>query len=132
MEDLLLAWIRSARNRPFLLIIAGRLSGFHDWKRTHLPIACQVVGSTIFLHFDGAERLTISDAAGLIVEPNGELWVGDASEVRFIWVSDENPAKDCEEVFTKFGRLILFNRTDDLYTTGTGYMSSGDKFVVLR
>lgn len=132
MKEILLAWLRASRGRHFLLMIAGRLSGIHGWKREHFPVAFQVIDSTIIIHFDGSERLTISDAAGVTLHPDGELLVRDASEVRFTWPSDRDPAKDCEEIFRKIGRVIAFSRTDDLYTTSTAFGIQEDKLVLLR
>jgi hypothetical protein len=133
MEEILLAWIRSARGRHFSLIIAGRLSGIHSWKSTHVPLDYEVDDdSTVIIYFDRSERLSISDAQGVVMQPNGELWVGDAHEVRFTWNSDKDPNKDCEEIFKKVGKSISFDRTDDLYTTGMAYGSLEGEFVVLR
>jgi hypothetical protein len=132
MEQILLAWLRTSRGRRFLLIIAGRLSGLHGWRREHLPIAYQVIGSTVIIDFEGSERLTISDATGLTLHPDGKLSVQDASEVRFTWCSDRDPAQECEEIFTRVGRDIAFSRTDDLYTTSIGLGITEDKFVLLR
>jgi hypothetical protein len=132
MEDILLAWIRASRGRHFLLMISGRLSGVHGWKREHVPIAYQVIDSTVIIHFDGSERLTIYNATDVIPHANGGLLVPDASEVRFTWCSDKDPAKDCEEIFRKVGRVIAFSRTDDLYTTSTAFGIQEDKFVLLR
>ena len=132
MEDTLLAWIRASRNRHFLLIIAGRLSGIHDWKRTHIPVAYQVMDTTVVIHFDGSERLTISDAVDIVSQSNGELFVRDASEVRFSWYSGKDPGKDCEEIFTKFGRMFTFSRTDDLCTTAMAFGHFNGKLVELR
>jgi hypothetical protein len=132
MEDTLLRWIRASRTRQFELIIAGRRSGIHGWKRTHVPFAFQVIDSTLILHFDGWERLTISDASGVALREDGELQVRDASEARFLWCSERDPDRECGEVFRKFGKAVLFNRTDDLYTTSTGFGFFTDQFVVLR
>ncbi len=132
MEHLLLTWLRASRGRHFLLIIAGRLSGFHGWRREYIPIAYQVIGSTVIIHFEGSERLTISDATGLTLHPDGQLVVQDANEVRFTWCSDMDPTEDCEEIFTKGGRAISFSRTDDLYTTSTVFALPKDRFIVLR
>lgn len=132
MEEVLLQWIRTSRARHFDLIIAGRRSGIHGWKRTHVPVAFQVIGSTLVIHFDGSERLTVSDASGVVVREDGELQVMDASEVLFLWCSEKDPDRDCGEVFRKFGKAVLFNRTDDLYTTSTGFVFFTDQFVVLR
>lgn len=132
MEDTLLNWIRMSRTRQFKLIIAGRLSGMHGWKRTHVPIAFQVIGPTMVIHFDDSERLTISDASGVAVREDGELQVKDASEVLFLWCSEKDPDRDRGEVFRKFGKAVLFNRTDDLYATSTGFGFITDQFVVLQ
>lgn len=132
MEDILLAWIRAARNRQITLIVAGRLSGVHGWKRTYIPVAYQVIGSTIIFHFDGAERLTIFDAQDVVMGSNGELLVGEAAEVRFVWPSNKDPAKDCEEIIRKGDRFISFSRTDELYATSTNLMLFDGKFIVLR
>lgn len=110
----------------------GRLSGIHGWKRTHIPVAYQVIDTTVIIHFDGSERLTISDAVDIVSQPNGELLVGDASEVRFAWCSNKDPDKDCEEIFTKFGRMFTFSRTDDLYTTAMAFGHLDGKLVELR
>ncbi|HEU0296641.1 MAG TPA: hypothetical protein VFR47_28145 [Anaerolineales bacterium] len=133
MEHILLTWLRASPGRRFLLIIAGRLSGIHGWKREHMPIACQLIDdSTVIIRFDGSERLTISGATGVSLHPDGELSVQDAREVRFTWCSDEDPTKDCEEIFTKVGKVIAFSRTDDLYTTSMGFGITEDKLVLLR
>lgn len=132
MEHILLTWLRASRSRRFLLIVAGRLSGIHSWKREHVPIAYQVIGATVIIHFDESERLTISGATGVSLRPDGELSVQDASEVRFTWCSDRDPARECEEIFTRVGRDITFRRTDDLYTTFIGFGITEDKFVRLR
>jgi len=132
MEEILLTWVRASRDRHFLLVIAGRLSGIHGWKRTHNPAAYQVIDSTVIIHFDGSEHLTISDVTDVIMRPGGELFVEDAGEVRFAWSSDRDPDKDCEEIFKKVGGAILFNRTDDLYTTSTVFGPLVGEFVVLR
>lgn len=132
LEDILLDWIRMSRGRQFDLIIAGRHSGVHGWNRTHLPIAFQVVGSTMVIHFDGSERLTISDASGVVLREDGGLQVREASQARFLWHSERDPDSECGEVFMKFGRSVMFNRTDDLYTTATILFSFPDQFVVLR
>lgn len=98
-----------------------------------MPIACQVIDdSTVIIHFDGSERLTISGATGVSLRPDGELSVQDASEVRFTWCSDRHPAQECEEIFTRVGRAIAFSRKDDLYTTSIGFGITEDKFVLLR
>jgi hypothetical protein len=132
LENLLLRWIRSSRGRQFDLIIAGRHSGMHGWKRTHVPIAFQVIGSTMVIHFDGSERLTISDATGVAVRDDGGLQVKDASEARFLWCSESDPDRDCGEVFMKFGKAVVFDRTDELYATATLFVSFPDQFIVLR
>jgi len=132
MEETLLAWIRASRKRQFLLFVAGRLSGIHGWKRTHTPIAYQVIDKTAIIHFDGSERLTIANATDVVGQSTGELFVRDANEVRFTWCSDHDPDQDCEEIFRKVDRAILFNRTDDLYTTSTVYGHSAGQIVVLR
>jgi hypothetical protein len=132
MEDTLLDWIRASRNRQFELIIAGRLSGIHGWKRTHVPIAFQVIDSTLVIHFDGSERLTISDASGVALREDGGLQVRDTSEARFLWCSEKDSDRECGEVFVKFGKAVVFNRTDDLYATATVFFRFPDQFVVLR
>ena len=134
MEDVLLAWFRASRDRQFLLMIAGRLSGIHGWKRTHIPVAYQVTDTTTIIHFDGSEYLTVSDAADASIGPNGELFIGNASEVRFTWRSEKDSSKECEEILSKVGRVISFSRKDDLYTT-TGIVfgrSSDGKLIALR
>jgi hypothetical protein len=132
MEEILLKWIRASRNRQFNLIIAGRLSGIHGWKRMHIPIAFQVIDSTLILHFDGEERLVVADADGLAMQANGGLQVREASEVSFTWCSDIDPDRDCEETFRRVNGMFSFNRTDDLYTTATNLRPSEGEFVVLR
>src|SRR5574341_218101 len=132
MEQLLLRWLRASRGRRFLLIIAGRLSGIHGWRREHLPIAYQVIGSTVIIHFEGSESLTISDATGLTLHPDGQFVAQDASEVRFAWCSETDPDKDCEEIFTKGGLAISFSRTDDLYTTSTLFALPEPRRTLLR
>jgi hypothetical protein len=132
MEDALLTWLRASHGHHLLLIIAGRLSGIHGWRREHLPIAYQVIGSTVIIHFDGSECLTISDVTGLKLHPDGQLVVQDASEVRFSWCSETDPAENCEEIFTRGSRAISFSRTDDLYTTSTLFALPKDSFVLLR
>lgn len=132
LEDILLSWMRASRGRQFDLIIAGRLSGIHGWKRTHVPIAFQVIGSTMVIHFDNSERLTISDASGVALCESGELQVRDASEVLFLWCSEKDPDRECGEVFVKFGKAVVFNRTDELYATATVFFRFPDQFVVLR
>ena len=132
MEYDLLTWLRASRGRHFLLIIAGRISGVHGWRREHIPIAYQVIGSTVIIHFEGSERLIISSATGLSLHPDGRLVVQDASAARFTWCSDVDLDEDCEEFFTKGGLAISFSRTDDLYTTSTLFVLPKDSFVVLR
>jgi hypothetical protein len=132
MEHILLTWLDAVRGRRFLLFIAGRLSGIHGWKREHVPIDFQVIDSTLIIHFDGSECLTISDVTGLTLHPDGQLVVQDASQVRFSWCSDRDPAKECEEIFRKAGKIISFIRMDDSYTTSTVLTIFDHNFVVLR
>ena len=132
MKEILLTWLHASRGRHFLLIIAGRLSGIHGWKREHVPLSLEVLDSTVIIYFDGEERLTISNAVDVGLAPNGELFVRDASEVRFTWRSDKNPAQECEEICRKADRIITFSRRDDLYTTSTTLGFFDHNLVVLR
>ena len=132
MEDILLAWLRASRGRRLILRVAGRLSGTHGWQSEHIPIDFEVIDSTVIIHFDGEERLTISDAADVGLDSNGGLFVRDASEVRFTWRSDKNPAQECEEICRKADRIVTFSRRDDLYTTSTTLGFFDHNLVVLR
>lgn len=135
MEHILLSWLRVSRNRPFLLIIAGRISGIHDEKGTHIPIACQMDGPTLLIEFEESERLTVSQAVDVSIRSSGELVVRDASEARFSWFSHAGPRTDpglCEEVFRKSGRLFWFGRTGAAFVTNGNLVYSGNQFVLLR
>jgi len=135
MEDILSAWLCASIDRHFLLVIADRISGVHDEKGKHRPVAYQVVGSIVIIEFDGSERLTISNATDVIMRPNGELVVRDASEARFAWYSHGDPQvapKLCEEIFRKVGRGVEFSRTGAPFVTSGVLLYIGDQFVVLR
>ena len=131
MEDLLTTWRRASGERDFLLVIAGRISGVHDEKGKHRPIACQVAGATVIIQFEGTESLTISNPRDMIIGPNGELIVRDASEATFTWYS-QVAHELCEEVFNKVGRFINFRRTGAAFATSAFLPYKADVFIVLR
>jgi hypothetical protein len=135
MEDILSTWLSASGERDFLLVIAGRISGVHDEKGTHRPVAYRVDGSTAIIQFDGSERLTISNAMDTIMRPNGELVMRDASEARFSWYSHGDTQvgpKLCEEVFRKVGMFVEFSRTGAPFITSGVLAYLGDQYIVLR
>jgi len=69
MEEVLTPWLQMASNQRFQLVIAGRISGVHDWQGTHRPIACQMDDATLTIQFDGSECLTISNVGDVIMLP---------------------------------------------------------------
>jgi hypothetical protein len=85
-----------------------------------------VIDSTIIIHFDDSEHLTVSNPESVFYASNGDLFMKNALRVRITWCSEKDPDKDCEEMFGKFGRLIYVNRKDDLYSTGTGFLGQLD------
>ncbi|HLO33475.1 MAG TPA: hypothetical protein VK249_30285 [Anaerolineales bacterium] len=135
MEEILSVWLNASSDRHFSLVIADRISGVHDGKGKHSPIAYQVAGSTLIIEFEGSERLTVSNAMGISTGPNGELVVRDASEASFTWYSHNDPSvapRRCEEVFRKTGRFVEFSRAGDPFVTSVGLVYKGDQFVLLR
>lgn len=135
MEEILSAWLSASRERYFLLVIADRISGIHDEKGKHKPVAFHVAGSTAIIEFDGSECLTVSNATEIIMGPHGELVVRDASEARFGWYAHRDlqvAPKLCEEVFRKVGRMVEFSRVGDPFVTSTGLGYRGNQFVLLR
>jgi hypothetical protein len=135
MEDVLAPWLHMASNQRFQLVIAGRISGVHDWQGTHRPIACQMNDATLTIQFDGSERLTISNVGDIIMLPNNELVIRDADEARFSWYShgdSQNNPTLCEEVFRKAGRGMWFSRTGIPFATSGFLKYASENFIVLR
>lgn len=134
-EETLSAWLSASRDRYFLLVIAGRISGVRAEKGKYRPVGYQIDGSTVMIQFDGSESLTISDAADISMHPNGELVVRDASEARIAWSlrgDSEIEAVPCTEVFRKAGKFFYFSRTGEPFITSGGLIYPGDQFIVLR
>ena len=135
MEAILSEWLRSARGHDFVLVIAGRISGVHDAKGTHRPLDYKIDHGNVSIQFHGAEYLEISDPRGVVLHPNGELTVRDASGARYLCYSQEDPHVShtiCEEVYRKFGKFFVFNRIGAPFTTSAFLPCGGDEFIVLR
>jgi hypothetical protein len=111
---------------PLLPLRVGTLKIFDDWfgrpaDNIHSVIAVRAESNTLILEFDEGERLTVEDAAGVVLDPQApahRLTIERASRVMWTWYFYGRP-KEAENLYVEEhwieGNKIMARSSVDWY-----------------